>query len=54
MAYMKKEISVKNKGIRASYGQEHRDKTIDSFWPYIFFTNEAHTDPSERAQGYIL
>ena len=45
-AFVKKEISDKNKEERESYGYEHKDKTVDDFWRYIFFTDEAHIDPT--------
>ena len=53
-AYVKKEISRQNKRKRVNYGEEHQYKTIHSFWQYIFFSDEAHLDPSSQAQGYIL
>lgn len=53
-AYVKKEISGPNRKKREDYGWEHKDKTIHEFWQYIYFTDEAHIDPSSQAQGYIL
>lgn len=53
-AYIQKQISKKNRALRVSYGQEHLGKSIDNFWQYIFFTDEAHIDPSSNSQGYIL
>jgi hypothetical protein len=53
-AYIQKTISKKNRELRVSYGQEHQDKSIDDFWQYIFFTGEAHIDPTSNSQGYIL
>ena len=53
-AYIEKVISKKNRGLRVQYGQEHQDKTIDGFWQFVFFSDEAHIDPSSTAQGYIL
>jgi hypothetical protein len=53
-AFVGKEISKKNLRERVSYGKEHKDKDIWSFWSYIFFTDEAHIDPSSMAQGSIL
>lgn len=47
-------ISEKNKGERVQYGKEHKGKTIRDFWEYVHFTDEAHIDPSEFGQGYIL
>ncbi len=45
-AFVKKEISEKNKDERVSYGEEYKDKTVDDFWRYIFFTDEAYIDPT--------
>jgi DDE superfamily endonuclease len=53
-AYIKKVLSRKNRGERVHYGAAHLDKTIHDFWQYIYFTDEAHLDPSSQAQGYIL
>lgn len=47
-------ISDKNQGERVQYGKEHKGKTIEDFWQYIHFTDEAHIDPSEFAQEYVL
>jgi hypothetical protein len=54
MAYVKKKLSSANRGKRTDYGWEHKDKSIDDFWQYIYFTDETHIDPSSQAQGYIL
>jgi uncharacterized protein YaiI (UPF0178 family) len=53
-AFVRKKLSAKNRRERTRYGQEHIGKTIDDFWQYIFFTDEAHIDPSSAAQGHIL
>ena len=52
--FVKKEISSKNKDERVEYREEHKDKTIEDFWSYIFFTNEAHLDPSAQQAPGIL
>ena len=54
MASVKKQISSKNKDLRVKYGQEHKDKSVDDFWQYVYYTDEAHIDPSSAAQGWIL
>lgn len=54
MAYIKKRLSLKNRGERIHYGAEHQHKTVHDFWQYVYFTDEAHLDPSSQAQGYIL
>jgi hypothetical protein len=53
-AYIQKKLSKKNRELRVNYGQEHQDKSIDNFWQYIFFTDEAHIDPTSNSQGFIL
>jgi len=53
-AYVRKEISAKNRTLRTKYGEEHKDKSIHDFWQFLFFTDEAHIDPSSMAQGCIL
>ena len=40
--------------MRVKYGEEHQHKTVDDFWQYVFFTDEAHIDPSSTSQGCIL
>ena len=53
-AFVKKETSKKNKDERELYGEEHKDKSIDDFWRFIFFTDEAHIDPtSQQAPGIL-
>lgn len=54
MAYVKKKISATNKGLRVKYGLEHQDKSVDDFWQFVYYTDEAHIDPSSTSQGYIL
>jgi hypothetical protein len=49
-----KQLSNSNKEKRKKYGKEHQEKTIDDFWANIYFTDEAHIDPSEVFQQYIL
>jgi hypothetical protein len=53
-AYIQKKISHKNGELQVNYGHEHQDKSIDNLWQYIFFTDEAHIDPTSNSQGYIL
>ncbi len=49
-----KAISKANKAKRIQYGRDHKDKSIEDFWQYILFTDEAHIDPSEVFTEYIL
>ena len=53
-AFIKKEISDKNKKERVEYGKEYIDKSIEDFWSYIFFLDKAHIDPTSQAVGGIL
>ena len=53
-AYVDKEVSQVNKDKRVEYGVVHQGKLIEEFWAKIFFTDEAHIDPSAQAQGWIL
>lgn len=53
-AFVKKDISKKNRQERATYGYTHYEKTVEDFWSYIFFTDEAHIDPTSLGVGHIL
>jgi hypothetical protein len=53
-AYIRKQISPANRQKRVEYGLKHLGKSVDDFWQYIFFTDEAHIDPTSMKQGYIL
>lgn len=44
----------KNQIARESYGQEHVYKPLFGFWDYIFFTDEAHVDPTSQCVGDVL
>lgn len=52
--YVKKRISHANLAKRITYSQAHLNKTIQRFWQYKIFTDEAHVDPSEMRAGEIL
>ncbi|KAH7370668.1 hypothetical protein BKA65DRAFT_488999 [Rhexocercosporidium sp. MPI-PUGE-AT-0058] len=54
MAFVKKQVSEKNREERVAYGERHLGKTIHDFWACITFTDEAHVDPSSQAVGDIL
>lgn len=54
MAYVQKRISMKNKGERIHYGAAHLQHSIHNFWQFVFFTDEAHLDPSSQSVGHIL
>jgi hypothetical protein len=54
MAFVKKQVSAKNKEERVAYGKQHQGKTIEEHWSHITFTDEAHVDPKSQAVGDIL
>jgi hypothetical protein len=49
-AFIKKEISAKNREERVAYGKRHKDASFDN----IVFTDEAHIDPAAQTQGRVL
>jgi hypothetical protein len=53
-AYIQKEILQNNRCLQTSHGERHVGKTIYNFWQFVFFTDEAHVDPTSQTQGYIL
>lgn len=53
-AYISKVLSQKNREKRVKFGQTHQGFSVDDFWQYVFFTNEAHIDPTSTIQGHIL
>jgi hypothetical protein len=54
MAFVKKEVSTKNREERVAYGRDHQDKSMEDFWSYIMYTDEAHVDLTSQAVGEIL
>ncbi|KAM3066528.1 hypothetical protein ACMFMG_012026 [Clarireedia jacksonii] len=53
-AYIQKEISKANRIKRVDYSQMYENETIDSFWQFCLFTDEAHFDPASQGTGRIL
>ena len=49
-----KAISPENQEARLAYGREHKDKTVEDFWQYVHWTDEAHIDPSAEPRQWIL
>ncbi len=39
-----KSISSKNKQMKVKYDHRHVIETVNSFWQYVYFTDEAHFD----------
>ena len=53
-AYVNKELSNSNLKLQENFGVRHEDKTIEEYWRFILFTDEAHVDPTSLCKGYIL
>lgn len=53
-AYVKKQIPASTYPQRVQHCTEYKDKTIDDFWQWVVFTDEAHYDPSSRSVGRVL
>lgn len=49
-----KQISAKNQKQRRAYGEAYQHETVDSYWQHVYWTDEAHIDPSSMAIAYIL
>jgi hypothetical protein len=49
-----KPLSQKNQQLRMTYGKEHKDHTVENFWQYVHFTDEAHFDPDQMFEQRIL
>ncbi|KAL2041975.1 hypothetical protein N7G274_005163 [Stereocaulon virgatum] len=39
---------------RAILGKKYQSSSVDNFWQYVFFTDEAHIDPISTIQGHVL
>jgi len=50
-AFIKKQISAKNRGEREAYSERYLYDSLFRFFDYIVFTNEAHVDPTTQRQG---
>lgn len=53
-AYVSKILSQKTREKRVKFGQKHQGISVEDFWQYVFFTDEAHIDPTSTVQGHIL
>ena len=47
-------VSQPNKEIRQHYGHNHGDETVEHFWAFVGWTDEAHIDPTAMQAGYVL
>jgi len=54
MAYIKKEILLKNKRKRVIYKEIYKDKIIDNWWSWIIFTNKFYINLATISITYIL
>ncbi|KAF1957300.1 hypothetical protein CC80DRAFT_560471 [Byssothecium circinans] len=45
-----KKVSSTNKTKRVQYGKDHKDWPIYRGWDLVYFTDEAHVNPTERFQ----
>jgi hypothetical protein len=52
-AFVKKEVSKKNKADRTAYGVTHVFDPLFGFFDHIVYTDEAHIDPTSQAQGCV-
>ena len=48
------DLSESQCNTRIEYGNLHKDKTVEDFWQYIYFTDECHIDPSQWAHEQVL
>jgi hypothetical protein len=53
-AYIKKKISPVNLAARVEYGEKYQYKTIESWWQYVYFTDEAYIDPTSQGIDRVL
>ena len=54
MAFVKKQVSGKNREERVAFGYKHANALIEEFWSHIVYTDEIHVDPSLQAVRDIL
>ena len=54
MAYVNPNFTQKPWDKRVAYGEEHQYKTIEDFWQFVFFTDEAYINTSFQQAGRIL
>ena len=53
-AFVQKEISKKNLKERMEYGEHWQPYTVGDHWSRVFFTDEAHIDPSAQPAPTIM
>ena len=53
-AFTRKTLREVNRKKRYKFGKQFEDETVDTFWQFLFFTDEAHIDPSSQGVGHIL
>jgi len=47
-------ISKANTRARETYGYYHIGHTVENFWQFIHFIDEAHMDPNQMHQEFVL
>lgn len=47
-------LSQKNKKLRVQYRLDHQHHTVENFFQYVHFTDEAHFDPHETFNERVL
>ena len=47
-------VSDKNRKERVAYSKAHEDQTIESFWQFVHFTDEAHEDPATMSKNATI
>ena len=52
--YTMKEISDSQAENRKQYSLDHRDQTLEAFWSFVVWTDEAHFDPSSQGDKRVL
>jgi hypothetical protein len=53
-AFVKRVVSIQNYKRREAYGWKYQHDTINNYWAYAVFTDEAHIDPGSHAIGDVL
>ena len=47
-------LSDQNKMARVEFAKKHENKTVQDFWQFVHFTDEAHYDSGAQEREYIL
>jgi hypothetical protein len=52
--YTKKEITSEQAKKRHQFGEDHIHHTVENFYQFVVYTDEAHADPSSQLQDRVL